>query len=83
MLPFSLFQDISGRTTKIKTMRVKHETNSSMYQLWGLVLTMGLIQAKNLDKVRIGYVAEPAHGLFFLAQEKGFFKEQGIEAAAP
>ena len=48
--------------------------------IMGLVLTMGLIQAKNLDKVRIGYVAEPAHGLFFLAQEKGFFKEQGIEA---
>jgi NitT/TauT family transport system substrate-binding protein len=43
--------------------------------IMGLVLTMGLIQAKNLDKVRIGYVAEPAHGLFFLAQEKGFFKE--------
>jgi len=47
--------------------------------IMGLVLTMGLIQAKNLDKVRIGYVAEPAHGLFFLAQEKVFSRSKALK----
>ena len=35
---------------------------------------------KPLDKFRIGYIAEPAHGLHFVAKEKGFFKEEGIDA---
>ena len=32
------------------------------------------------DKVRVGYLAEPAHGLHFIAREKGFFAEEGIDA---
>ncbi len=32
------------------------------------------------DRVRVGYLAEPAHGLHFIAREKGFFAEEGIEA---
>ena len=39
-----------------------------------------LAAAEGLTKVRIGYVAEPAHGLFFLAQEKGYFKDAGLDA---
>ena len=31
------------------------------------------------DRVRVGYLAEPAHGLHFIAREKGFFAEEGIE----
>ncbi len=31
------------------------------------------------DKFRIGYIAEPAHGLHFIARDKGYFKEEGIE----
>jgi len=47
--------------------------------IMGLVLTMGLIQAKNLDKVRIGYVAEPAHGLFFPCARKGFSRSKALK----
>ena len=36
--------------------------------------------AKKPELFRIGYIAEPAHGLHFLARDKGFFKEEGIEA---
>lgn len=28
---------------------------------------------------RVGFIAEPAHGLHFLAREKGYFKEQGLD----
>lgn len=48
----------------------------------GLVFASLLLLAGTgygLDKVRVGYVAEPAHGLFFLAKEKGFFKEENID----
>lgn len=31
------------------------------------------------DKFRIGYIAEPAHGLYFVARDKGYFQEAGIE----
>ena len=33
------------------------------------------------DKVRVGYLAEPAHGLHFIAREKGYFAEEGIDAS--
>ena len=42
--------------------------------------SIGIVHAKDLQTVKIGYVAEPAHGLFFLAKEKGFFKDEGINA---
>jgi len=32
------------------------------------------------DQFRIGYIAEPAHGLHFVAKEKGYFKDEGIAA---
>ena len=45
-----------------------------------LAVAPALASAETLTKVRIGYVAEPAHGLFFLAQEKGYFKDAGLDA---
>lgn len=35
--------------------------------------------AANLPKLRVGYVPEPAHGLYFVAKEKGYFKEAGVD----
>ena len=32
------------------------------------------------DKLKIGYIPEPAHGLHFIAKEKGYFSEEGIDA---
>ncbi|WP_243375105.1 ABC transporter substrate-binding protein [Geotalea sp. SG265] len=32
-----------------------------------------------LPKLRVGYVPEPAHGLYFVAKEKGYFKEEGVD----
>jgi len=42
--------------------------------------TLNADDAKKPELFRIGYIAEPAHGLHFLAKEKGYFKEEGIEA---
>ena len=33
------------------------------------------------DQVRVGYLAEPAHGLHFIARDKGYFEEEGIDAS--
>jgi NitT/TauT family transport system substrate-binding protein len=46
-----------------------------------LLLTMmaGTAYGGNLPKLRVGYVPEPAHGLYFVAKEKGFFKEEGVD----
>lgn len=35
---------------------------------------------KTLDKMNIGYLASPEHLLYFVAKEKGFFEEEGIDA---
>jgi NitT/TauT family transport system substrate-binding protein len=35
--------------------------------------------AAELQKLRVGYVPEPAHGLYFVAKEKGYFKEEGLD----
>lgn len=35
---------------------------------------------KKLAKMNIGYIASPEHLLYFVAKEKGFFEEQGIDA---
>lgn len=35
---------------------------------------------KALDKVNVGYLASPEHLLYFVAKEKGFFAEEGIDA---
>lgn len=45
-----------------------------------LVLAGICSAAFGADKVRVGYLAEPAHGLHFIAKEKGFFAEEGIDA---
>jgi NitT/TauT family transport system substrate-binding protein len=37
------------------------------------------VMAAALPKLRVGYVPEPAHGLYFVAREKGFFKEEGVD----
>jgi NitT/TauT family transport system substrate-binding protein len=37
------------------------------------------VAAADLPKLRVGYVPEPAHGLYFVAKEKGYFKEEGVD----
>lgn len=37
--------------------------------------------AQAADQVRVGFLAEPAHGLHFIAKEKGYFEEEGIDAS--
>ncbi|MFZ4858681.1 MAG: ABC transporter substrate-binding protein [Desulfuromonadaceae bacterium] len=37
------------------------------------------VMAAPLPKLRVGYVPEPAHGLYFLAKEKGYFTEEGVD----
>ncbi len=46
-----------------------------------LLLTMvaGTAFGASLPKLRVGYVPEPAHGLYFVAKEKGYFKEEGVD----
>ena len=36
--------------------------------------------AKKPDTVNVGYLASPEHLLYFVAKEKGFFEEEGINA---
>lgn len=31
------------------------------------------------EKFRVGYIMEPPHGLHYIAQEKGYFKEEGLD----
>lgn len=35
--------------------------------------------AADLPKLRVGYVPEPAHGLYYVAKEKGYFKQEGVD----
>jgi NitT/TauT family transport system substrate-binding protein len=45
-----------------------------------LILVSGsFVNAKDLPKLRVGYVAEPAHGLYYVAKDKGYFKEEGVD----
>jgi NitT/TauT family transport system substrate-binding protein len=44
-----------------------------------LSLAASIVIAADLPKLRVGYVPEPAHGLYFVAKEKGFFKEEGVD----
>jgi NitT/TauT family transport system substrate-binding protein len=44
-----------------------------------LSLAASSVMAAALPKLRVGYVPEPAHGLYFLAKEKGYFKEEGVD----
>ncbi len=44
------------------------------------VLAFSAAGAFALDRVRVGYLAEPAHGLHFIAKEKGYFEDEGIDA---
>jgi NitT/TauT family transport system substrate-binding protein len=46
--------------------------------LLGLTLASAA-RAATLPKLRVGYVPEPAHGLYFVAKEKGYFKEEGVD----
>ncbi|MDY0222891.1 MAG: ABC transporter substrate-binding protein [Desulfobacterium sp.] len=38
------------------------------------------VNEKTLTKMNVGYLASPEHLLYFVAKEKGFFEEQGIDA---
>jgi len=44
-----------------------------------LFFSTGIINAADLPKLRVGYVAEPAHGLYYVAKDKGYFKEEGVD----
>jgi NitT/TauT family transport system substrate-binding protein len=44
-----------------------------------LTAMAGTCYGASLPKLRVGYVPEPAHGLYFVAKEKGFFKEEGVD----
>lgn len=37
------------------------------------------VMAAVLPKLKVGYVPEPAHGLYFVAKEKGYFKDEGVD----
>jgi len=39
----------------------------------------GKESAAGKDKVRVGYLAEPAHGLHFIAKDLGYFDEENID----
>jgi len=41
------------------------------------LLAGGIAQAG--DKFRIGFIAEPAHGLYFVARDKGYFQDENID----
>ena len=45
--------------------------------LLSLLATVAL--AADLPKLRVGYIPEPAHGLYFVARDKGYFKEEGVD----
>ncbi|CCG08626.1 ABC transporter substrate-binding protein [Pararhodospirillum photometricum] len=36
-------------------------------------------RAAESGRFRVGFIAEPAHGLHFLAKEKGYFRDQGLD----
>lgn len=40
---------------------------------------MSAAGAADLPRLRVGYVPEPAHGLYFVAKEKGYFKDEGVD----
>ncbi|WP_136513185.1 ABC transporter substrate-binding protein [Geomonas edaphica] len=54
-----------------------------MKRIFAVVLMIALLAGSAygaaLPKLRVGYVPEPAHGLYFVAKEKGFFKEEGVD----
>ncbi|BCG47686.1 ABC transporter, substrate-binding protein [Citrifermentans bremense] len=54
-----------------------------MKRIFALALTIAMLAGSaygaSLPKLRVGYVPEPAHGLYFVAKEKGFFKEEGVD----
>ncbi len=54
-----------------------------MKRIFALALTIAMLDGSaygaSLPKLRVGYVPEPAHGLYFVAKEKGFFKEEGVD----
>ncbi|MFT4080583.1 ABC transporter substrate-binding protein [Rhodomicrobium sp.] len=47
-------------------------------------LSASFVSRANADpstrgKFRVGFIAEPAHGLHFLAREKGYFRDEGLD----
>lgn len=54
-----------------------------MKRIIAVVLSMlclaSSVIAGELPKLRVGYVPEPAHGLYYVAKEKGYFKEAGVD----
>jgi NitT/TauT family transport system substrate-binding protein len=44
-----------------------------------LAVTAQTAIAANLPKLRVGYIPEPAHGLYFVARDKGYFKQAGVD----
>lgn len=44
-----------------------------------VALFAGTAFGGGLPKLRVGYIPEPAHGLYFVAKEKGYFKQEGVD----
>jgi ABC-type nitrate/sulfonate/bicarbonate transport system substrate-binding protein len=44
-----------------------------------LSLMAANVMAAALPRLRVGYVPEPAHGFYFVAKERGYFKEEGVD----
>ncbi len=47
---------------------------------WGTLAGAASDQPVTLTKMNIGYLPSPEHLLLYVAQEKGFFKEEGIDS---
>ena len=47
---------------------------------WGALANSSSEQPTSLTKMNIGYLPSPEHLLLYVAQEKGFFKEEGIDS---
>ncbi len=50
-----------------------------MMALIGTLLFAGPAWTKELTKFKVGYLASPGHVLYFVGQEKGFFREEGLD----
>lgn len=50
-----------------------------MMALIGAIVSAAPAWAKELKKFNAGYLASPGHVLYFVAKEKGFFEEEGLD----
>lgn len=58
--------------------QMKREITTLFSALLAAAVLAGCGKKSPIDTVRIGYLAEPSHGLHFIAKEKGYFAEENI-----